>query len=123
VGLFLLKMAAKGKYTKERVDKIAELIRGGNFASVAYGAVGLSHQTYHRWLKEKCEFNELIKRAKAERISSLISAIKQDGSWQSKAWMLERLNREKYHLLTASEKEMSERLDKIEERLAENKTP
>lgn len=101
------------KYSPEISDKIVKLISAGNFASIAFQAAGISHDTFHRWIKEKPEFSESIKKAKAERVASLILAIRQDTSWQSKAWMLERLDREKYHLLTASEAEMRAEIAEI----------
>lgn len=105
------------KYTEELANQIIELIKQGNFASVAYEACGISKDTFYEWVKNKPDFADSIKKAKSERISTLVSAIKTDSSWQSKAWMLERLSREKYHLLTASEKDLQEQLDDIKRRL------
>jgi hypothetical protein len=107
------------KYKKETTSKIIKLIKEGNFASVAFQAVGISNETYYRWLKTKPEFSESIKKAKAERITSLIQAIKLDDSWQSKAWALERLARDKFHLPTRAEKDLNERLGVIENKLDE----
>lgn len=105
------------QYSKKTADQIAKLIEDGNFAKTAYHACGVSHQSFYRWLKEKPEFKKQIDKAQNQRIVTLIGAIKIDKSWQSKAWMLERLLRSKYHLQTANEKEMQGRLDVIEEKL------
>lgn len=105
------------KYTKTTTNKIIKLIKEGNFASVAYTACGIGKTTYFRWLKEHKDFKNSIKKAKAERITALILAIRIDDSWQSKAWALERLARDKYHLPTGAEKDLNSRLDTIESKL------
>lgn len=113
---------AKGKYTPELADQIVGLIKEGNFESVAYGACGLSHQTYYRWKKERSDFSEAIKKAKQERITSLIGHIKKDASWQSKAWLLERVHPKKYHLLTLTERYLIDRIESLERLLIEKET-
>ncbi|MCP4652822.1 MAG: hypothetical protein GY858_05505 [Candidatus Omnitrophica bacterium] len=111
----MAKVGAKGKYTPELASQIVKLIEDGNFAKVAHKAVGISNDTFYAWIKNKAEFSENIKKAKAKRISTLIDSIKQDKSWQSKAWMLERLRRKQYHLPTRSELEWEKRLDSLEQ--------
>jgi len=110
-----------GKYTKETADQIIELIRKGNFEKYAFGACGISHQTYHRWKKEKSDFYEAVKSAKRERITSLVSRIAKAAedpkTWAAAAWLLQRLDAKRFHQPTQAEKEMSVRLDTIEQKL------
>lgn len=43
---------AKCKLTPELQTKICELIREGNYANVAAGAVGITEKTFYDWLKK-----------------------------------------------------------------------
>lgn len=43
-------MARPTKYSKERGDKIARLIQGGNYAHQAAAAAGVSESTFYRWI-------------------------------------------------------------------------
>lgn len=67
----MAKRGRKSKLTDELRDEICELLENGNFIETACDAVGISHQTFYRWLDENSELNEAIKRArsKAERKS------------------------------------------------------
>jgi len=95
------------KYCSELVKQICDLIEEGVFAKDACLCVDISEETYYRWKRPtladgspnpeyKPEFSESIKKAEANRKSNLIQSIKRDRSWQSKAWMLERLHRDEY---------------------------
>lgn len=88
------KRGAKGKYSKEIHDKIIELIRAGNYAVTASGAVGICEDTYYRWIKEKPDFSEDIKKAKSECIARNVMTIQKASqkTWQAAAWWLERTN-------------------------------
>lgn len=112
-------MGAKGKYTPEIVTKIASIIEGGNFARTACLISDISEETYYKWLREKTDFSEAIKKAEAVRESNLLVSIKKDTSWQSKAWMLERLSRPNFHLPTITDNELSERIVELEKLLHE----
>jgi hypothetical protein len=46
------KMARPTKYSKVRGDKIARLIKGGNYASQAAAAAGISEATFYRWISK-----------------------------------------------------------------------
>ena len=80
------------KYCPEIVEKIADCIALGNFANVACAFAGISTTTYHEWMNDesKPEFTEAIKEAEAISEIDALAAIRNDPSWQSKAWFLER---------------------------------
>lgn len=101
------------KYTTETVSQILGFIKEGAFAKDAAAAVGISEKTYYQWKRSKGEFSQAIKKAEAERKVGLIASIHKDRSWQSKAWMLERIYRAEY----ASENthEINSRIAKLEE--------
>lgn len=56
------------KYNKKIVEKIVELISSDNFtiAEICQN-VGLAKDTYYRWLKEKSDFSDAIKKAESSR--------------------------------------------------------
>lgn len=93
-------MARKTLCTPERIKRIADYIRAGNYAEVASRVGGISEATYYNWLKrgeagEKpyVEFLEAVKEAEAEaeaRNIALIQRAAQNGTWQAAAWYLER---------------------------------
>lgn len=112
-------MGAKGKYTPEIVTKIASIIEEGNFARTACLICDISEETYYKWLREKNDFSEAIKKSEANRENNLLSSIRKDTSWQSKAWMLERLSRPNFHLPTITDNELSERIVELEKLLRE----
>ncbi len=56
------------KYSPEIAKEIIQLIKACNYAKIAYGAVGISHETFREWKKGKepfCKFCKSIKKAKA----------------------------------------------------------
>lgn len=118
------KTGRKSKYTPERVKKIVQLIEEGNFADTSAKLAGIGESTFYQWKQRHEEFAEVIKKAEATRESNLLSEIvnAKDASgraiWTAKAWVLERLHRDKYHLPTVVEKEMEERLLALENQLA-----
>lgn len=85
------------KYTKETVGRIIEGIEKlyGRVGACKYA--GISYETFTRWMEEKNELNELIKKAedraedkgKEMAILSIFKAIDK-GIWQAGAWWLER---------------------------------
>lgn len=55
------------KYSKKLVERITELIRSDSYTIAEIcQIVGLSKDTYYRWLKEKSDFSDTIKRAEEE---------------------------------------------------------
>lgn len=51
-------MARPTKYSKERGDKIAKLIKGGNYANQAAQACGVSESTFYRWMSKGKEIGK-----------------------------------------------------------------
>ena len=56
----------KPKYTPERVAKICNAIAEGKSEKDACLAAGITTTTFHSWTASKNEFNEAIKKAKAQ---------------------------------------------------------
>ena len=56
----------KPKYTPERVAKICNAIAEGKSEKDACLAAGITTTTFHSWMASKNEFNEGIKKAKAQ---------------------------------------------------------
>jgi transposase len=82
------------KNKKEVVDRIIETLERGDGRVAACENAGVSYQTFLRWIDEKSEFCELIKKAEEnglDRIKDVqIQKILSNDSWQSAAWWLER---------------------------------
>lgn len=106
------------KYNDLTVEKICGFIKTGVPSKHAAIASGISEPTFYRWIRERESFDSLIKKAESERLASLVLTIRQDRSWQSKAWLLERLYRDVFSLPSANEKDLMARLDALEERAA-----
>jgi len=94
-------MGRKSKLTKELIEKAAVLIEMGNYQKHVAQALGVSEETWYRWLREgeraknglKRQFYESIKKAEGRAIArhvSLIHQAAQNGNWQAAAWLLER---------------------------------
>lgn len=52
-------------YTPERVKIICDALARGETQDTAYRLAGISNETYYRWLKEKSEFSNAVKKAQA----------------------------------------------------------
>jgi len=100
------------KYCEEKVKQIEKAINTGVSVNRTCDLVGLSPDTFYTWMKEKAGFADRVKRARGEKISTLLKNIKAAGigettfeckkcghknkvqlstkSWQSLAWILER---------------------------------
>jgi len=96
-------MARPTKLTPEVEEKIIGYIRGGNYIEAAAAAAGINKVTLYRWLKRGApgnekqdrkgiyrEFSNAVEKACAEAQIIATYTIRNDGSWQSKAWWLER---------------------------------
>lgn len=94
----------KGILNDALIEEICNYIRAGNYIEDACGACGIGVSTFYQWKDraEKeghplyCKFLEAVKLAKAQRIASLIIEIRKDNSWQSKAWIAERIEPKKW---------------------------
>jgi hypothetical protein len=107
------------KYSTEKFEAIAKLIRNGVPARHAAIASDINESSFYKWLKEFPEFQALIKKAESERLATLVLSIRQDKSWQSKAWLLERLYARTFSL-NAQEREELETIKKEIEQLKAN---
>lgn len=88
------------KYKKETVDRIIETLEAGDGRVAACENAGINYTTFLRWLDEKSEFCESVKKAEEtglDRIKDVqIQKILSNDSWQSAAWWLERNYPDKY---------------------------
>lgn len=90
------------KLTPELIEDVTRVIRAGNYAQTACEVVGISTNTYYRWLQMAEEqgtaaiyrdFRDAIKRAEANAEVRTVARIMQaaeEGTWQASAWFLER---------------------------------
>lgn len=69
------KIGCQGKYTPEIKQAIFDCLKDGLNDKQTCERVGIVQDTFYRWLKEKTEFSELVKMAKAEYKSSLVSKL------------------------------------------------
>ena len=96
---------AKGKLTKELIEKAADIIARGNYYKVAIDILGIDKGTWYEWMRQgeidankgvnslKAEFFNSIKKAEATAIDRNLSIIQKaamEGNWQASAWYLER---------------------------------
>jgi hypothetical protein len=86
------------KYTPELVNQLIKYIEAGNYNKTACDAVGIDEQTFYRWIKEKSEFSESIKRAESKAIIRNLTIIQlaAQKNWQAAAWFLERKDYERW---------------------------
>jgi transposase len=95
------------KLTAENAQRIADLVRVGNYLETAAAAANVHRVTLHRWLRRGQEeesglyreFLESVEKAQAEAESrdvALIAKAARDGNWQAAAWRLERRFPRKY---------------------------
>ncbi|WP_448807477.1 transposase [Aminobacterium colombiense] len=91
----------KPRITKAFISKAANMKKQGNYDVTVYKALGISHETWYKWIRwgaERpgslyAEFVEAIKKAESEAESEAVKGILQagqNGSWQAYAWFLER---------------------------------
>jgi len=96
---------AKGKLTKELIEKAADIIARGNYHKVAIDVLGIDKGTWYEWMRQgeidankgvnslKAEFFNSIKKAEADAIDRNLTIIQRaadGGNWQASAWFLER---------------------------------
>lgn len=62
------------RYNKSIVKRIADLVRSDSYTVIELcRIVGISKDTYYRWIKTKSDFSDAIKRAREEFESSLLA--------------------------------------------------
>lgn len=109
------------KYSKKITARICKLIRNGVFNKDAAKAATISETTFYRWMKEKREFRESIKKAEMQRKCYFILAIAKAAvrKWQAAAWYLERVYPEEFAKKEVIEARINpqEEMKKIDEKL------
>lgn len=85
-------MAAKGKYTPEKVSAILNAVEVGTPYRHAAAIAGITEETFYQWLKNKPGFSESIKAAEGRAVAGRLARIRQaePTHWQASAWFLER---------------------------------
>ena len=96
------------KLTKETFDIIIDRLNRGNYLVTAAAEAGITNATLHAWIRKGREFSQLnreldpikeqpfsdffIATEKARAVAEVkaVDKIRQDPSWQSSAWYLER---------------------------------
>lgn len=113
-------MGRPTKLTPERMKRIVDAIRAGNYLDTAAEYGGISHQTFYNWMdrgrteKERVEgdgrtkvredeaifveFFESVTRARAEAETRNVALIQQASreDWRAAAWFLERSFQERW---------------------------
>ena len=85
--------------TDEVRDRLADLLRAGNYVDVACAAAGVARRSFYVWLKRGAEdeqpyaaFRAVIETARAEGEATLVTRIAASArsDWRAAAWILER---------------------------------
>ena len=85
------------KYSKDRIKEILSYLEDGATQKSAAMRAGIAEDTFYEWMK-KPEFSVPIKKAEYKRRDVWVKRIEEDGSWQSKAWLLERIHHDEFAL-------------------------
>lgn len=72
-------MARKTKYTPETVEKITNAVREGLPFETAAALASIAAGTFYRWMENKSEFCEAVKKAQSEFEQQAITRIKAAG--------------------------------------------
>lgn len=78
--------------TEENWAKIVDAIEQGYIEADAYRMAGISESSYIDWKATDSAFSAAIKDAVKTRKARWVKHIENDPSWQSKAWLLERIH-------------------------------
>ena len=80
------------KYCEQIVKDIVEAIEKGLSNNATCDYVGISKETFYKWIKDHSDFSDQVKRAQSEKKIDLLEKIKTIGekNWQALAWILER---------------------------------
>lgn len=93
-------MGRPSKLTPERLKRIVDAIRAGNYVETAAEYAGIGKTTFYRWMEqgEKAsrgiyrDFRDAVMRARAEAEARNIALIQKAApdDWRAAAWWLER---------------------------------
>lgn len=98
-------MAGRGKekLTKDGIQTALRLCRAGLPDCQIAAVLGVSKETYSRWINHPKTYNQnqlrqQLKKADAEREAALVTRIMRasDDTWQAAAWLLERRYPDRY---------------------------
>lgn len=98
-------MAGRGKekLTKDGIQTALRLCRAGLPDCQIAAVLGVSKETYSRWINHpktdnQNQLRQQLKKADAEREAALVTRIMRasDDTWQAAAWLLERRYPERY---------------------------
>lgn len=80
----------KNMIKPEQWKKVIDAVSSGLTNIDACTVAGIAEDSLYTKIKKDKEFSELLKKAQISFKFSNIQKIKNDGSWQSAAWLLER---------------------------------
>lgn len=86
------KTGRPSKLTDERVERILEAIRAGNYIETAARIAGIAPSTLHQWRHDFPDFAEAVEKARAEAEGRNVAIVQRAAmsTWQAAAWWLER---------------------------------
>lgn len=84
------KRTLKSVRTQQRRDAILEALAAGNHVETACRMAGISKSAFYAWVHADPDFENAVNEAIARSEAELLRRIRDDASWQSKAWILER---------------------------------
>lgn len=108
------------KYSPEMTHEIATFLQNGNGRVDTCALVGISYETFSRWMKEE-EFSEAIKKAESICKARNIAIIQKAAltTWTAAAWWLERKHPDEFGLRNRETQEEKEIPVRMAERAAE----
>ena len=102
-----MKKRTKSKYSKSVVREICKNIASGLSAKDSAQMSGVAESTFHEWCRPlnadgssnrnyHPELTESLNEAVIKRKRLWLKAIRTDKSWQSRAWLLERIHKDEF---------------------------
>ncbi len=90
------------KYCEEMVQDIEKGLKSGLSKKSVCDLVGITEESFYRWVKEKNEFSKRIKESVSTGKQDLLDKIAEHGekSWQALAWLLERCHPDEFAMKT-----------------------
>lgn len=85
-------MGRPSKLTDDRVERILQALRAGNYLETAARYAGIGETTLHEWRHRYPEFRVAVEKARADAEARNVAVIQQAAAqtWQAAAWWLER---------------------------------
>jgi len=92
-------MPAPSIRTPENKALILEAIGKGTSLTIAADCAGISRTSFYQWRQEDEQFEQSLKKARAECASRRLEKITNSDQWQAQAWWLERQYPEDFTLV------------------------